>query len=165
MTATRQEMYFSFQYIRLSVGNDRGNTLDGGCDINVMEMMVSLIGHRRLHQIEVRFSSARGRRCRHDRNVLITVPPQRGAASAVRLIVVCFQTSSQVQRYIVDGGYHCAHERRAGEEERPAVAVWKTVRFTCRRVCFLTVRYLVVDCWYVENNSHRQRERWRATHI
>jgi len=73
---------------------------------------------------------------------------------------VTVDASSKIERDIIDGGDHGTHERRPGEEERPAVPVRESSGRRRRR--FLAMRNFVVDCRDVEDDAHGQRQ--RCTH-
>lgn len=66
--------------------------------------------------------------------------------------------SLQVQRDVVDGRYHGAHEGRPGEEERPAVSVCEGNASSRRRRSLLAMRHFVIDGRDVEDDAHRQRQ-------
>jgi len=92
-------------------------------------------------------------------HLLFLAADQRRRSAHRRLILVIFvdvDASSQIQRDVVDGGYHGTYERHPGEEERPAVPVGEGNAGSRGRRSLLAMRYFVVDGRNVEDHAYRQ---------
>ena len=63
----------------------------------------------------------------------------------VLVSLVAHDSSSKIERDVVDGGHHGTHEGRPGEEERPAVVVREGNAGSRRRRRLLAMGNFVVD--------------------
>jgi len=94
--------------------------------------------------------------------VFLVADQRRRASQRRRLVLVVLvdvDASSKIERDVVDGGYHGAHEGHAGEEERPAVSIGEGNACSGGRRSLLTMGNLVVDGRNVEDHAYRQRQR------
>ena len=129
-----------------------GRTLDWRGDVGVPQLLLLLLSPF-VQQAQLLFAAAAARHGRDRRSA-------GGGGSEVLVVrLLDVDAPSKVERDVVDGRRHGAHERRAGEEERPAVAVAERDARGGRRRGLLGVRDLVVDRRDVENDADRQRQR------